>query len=397
MNLTKLIRKIKLTYDEGRLTSVIKQRLKPYFRGFRFLYLTPFYFKKIRIHSPDYRTIDLEQDKLMVERIFNAYKKMRKDQGDNYKHFKPSTAWQNFIETEYSILTKALEEDSLKDFYFFLTNFGAWKKYQGIENTVLVKNNNTFFRRMYLKKDIFLKQLKIWKWITNETKSLEELSYPMFGNQVGAFINGVFVGVGSFFNDIYGSLLDSITSDIERPIIADLGGGYGKLAYFTLRKKKDFCFIDFDLPEVLTLASFYLMKVFPDKKVLLYGEGEYNSESSSNFDLIFMPPWEIENVGENSIDLFINKNSLGEMTKDATIKNIHYICKSSKYFFHMNHEKYRNHYDNNESSLLNVEYPIDDSMKLLFRYPDLGHLFYQGNLDYSMDIFLYLYEKKISI
>ena len=59
------------------------------------------------------------------------------------------------------------------------------------------------------------------------------------------------------------------------------------------------------------------MKTFPKKKVLLYGEDEFNKEALRKYDLIFMPPWEIKKTQENSIDLFINKNGLGEMTKEA--------------------------------------------------------------------------------
>ena len=138
------------------------------------------------------------------------------------------------------------------------------------------------------------------------------------------------------------------------------------------------------------------MKTFPKKKVLLYGEDEFNKEALRKYDLIFMPPWKIKKTQEYSIDLFINKNSLGEMTKEAAEANVFHICKALKYFFHMNHEHYRNHYSNGTKSILNEEYPISKKMKLLFRYPDLAHLFYQGWLDYGMDIFLYLYEKRIN-
>ena len=105
-----------------------------------------------------------------------AYKQMKKDQSEMYAEFKPSSAWKKLIDTEYSILSKALADNSLKDFSFFLTNFGAWKKYQGIENATLIRNNNTLWRKMYLKKFIFEKQLKTCKWITNNKKPISELS-----------------------------------------------------------------------------------------------------------------------------------------------------------------------------------------------------------------------------
>ena len=82
------------------------------------------------------------------------------------------------------------------------------------------------------------------------------LSYPRFGNQVGAIVDEQFVGTGSFFNEIYGSILSGLIANKDRPVVADLGGGYGKLAYFTLRDLPQFSFIDFDLPEVFCLATY---------------------------------------------------------------------------------------------------------------------------------------------
>jgi hypothetical protein len=252
-------------------------------------------------------------------------------------------------------------------------------------------------RRQYLKNVIFYQQLKIWNWFYNNRKSISSLTYPTHGNQSGAYIDKTFVGVGSFSTEIYGSILSGLIGDIERPVIADLGAGYGNLAYFTLRDMKNSCFIDFDLPETLCLAAYYLMKSWPNKQTLLYGEGEYSVEAHDLYDLIFMPSYEIRKVGQDSLDLFINKCSLGEMTKEAVINYIDCITKATKYFFHMNHDIYPNIYSDNNRVLLGYEYPVPmDKFKLLFRYPDVGHMLYQGGIDYSMDIFLYLYERKDS-
>ena len=138
------------------------------------------------------------------------------------------------------------------------------------------------------------------------------------------------------------------------------------------------------------------MMVYPDKKALLYGEEDYSSDAHKKYDLIFMPSYEIQKIGKSTVDIFINKNSLGEMTKEAAVNYISYISEAAKkYFFHMNHEIKPNVYSNNERGLLGYEYPVpNDQFKLLFRYPDMGHMLYQGFLDFDKDIFLYLYERK---
>jgi hypothetical protein len=103
----------------------------------------------------------------------------------------------------------------------------------------------------------------------------------------------------------------------------------------------------------------------------------------------------IEKLKDNSIDLFLNKNSLGEMKPDLATHFINNICRATNFFFHMNHENTKNIFEKNIRSLINSEYPVNNKkLKLLFRYPDLGHLLYTGKLDFvNSDIFMYLYKK----
>ena len=73
------------------------------------------------------------------------------------------------------------------------------------------------------------------------------------------------------------------------------------------------------------------------------------------------------------------------------LKHIHRI---SKYFFSMNHEFFKNKFNNNKTSLINSQFNKNKNFKELIRYPDLGHLIYKNNkINLKSDIFFYLYEK----
>lgn len=391
-----ILSKIKKAHREGRLISALKSRCTPYLQSMKYVFHDPAS-NNVILHSPNY--VEPSNDKSeteVVERIFESFRKMKKDQQKVSDLYLPSSLWQQQIDVSYSCFTDALNSNDINKFHFFLSNFGSWKQYHGVESNMLIRNNmKTLIGRRYLKNVIFYKNLKTWQWFYNSRKPVSCLTYPTHGNQSGAYIEDKFVGVGSFFNEVYGSILSGLLDDVERPVVADLGAGYGKLAYFTLRDMKDSCFVDFDLPETLCLAAYYLMKSWLKKKTLLYGEQDYSEESHNNYDLIFMPSYEIENVGKNSIDLFMNKNSLGEMTRETASNYIHHVANSTRYFFHMNHDIFPNVYSDNSQGLLGSEYPVPkDKFKLLFRYPDVGHLLYQGTLDYYMDIFLYLYERR---
>ncbi|MDO8525144.1 MAG: putative sugar O-methyltransferase [Candidatus Omnitrophota bacterium] len=387
--------KILKACKEGRLSSLLYSRIKFYLYGIRESIGNPAS-RQISLHCPDYIEPSKDKDELeIIERIFQSFRKMKEAEKKSPVYYLPSSLWQEQLDKSYFHLTSGLKTNDINKFHFFLANFGTWKSYHGVESATLIRDNMTsFVRRQYLKSVIFYKQLKIWKWFYNNRKSISNLTYPAYGNQAGAYIDNVFIGVGSFFNEIYGSLLNGLIKDTKHPVVADLGAGYGKLAYFTLRGMDNFTFIDFDLPETLCLAAYYLMKTWPNKKVLLFGEGDYSSEKHGQYDLIFMPAYEICKIDELSVDLFINKNSLGEMTKEAVVNYIYHITRATRYFFHMNHDIRPNVYSNNDRGLLGYEYPVPaDKFKLLFRYPDIGHILYQGGVDFNADIFLYLYER----
>ncbi len=381
---------------EGRLFLALKSRILPILLGLKYTFHDPAA-NNIILISPDY--IEPSKDKIeleVVDRIFQSFKKMKKDQKNVSKIYLPSSLWQQQIDHSYSYFSEALKSNNLDKFHFFLTNFGSWKQYHGVESSTLIKNKmRTIIGRRYLKNVVFNNALKNWKWLYNNRKNVSSLTYPRHGNQVGALIDNNFVGVGSFFNEVYGSLLGELIDDVPRPVIAELGAGYGKLAYFTLRSMNSSCYLDFDLPETLCLAAYYLMKSWPYKKVLLYGEEEYSIKSHDKYELIFMPSYEIEKLCNNSVDLFINKNSLGEMTREATANYVRHIASSTRYFFHMNHDVFPNVYNDDSAGLLAHEYPIPkDMFKLIFRYPDMGHIMHHGKVDYYMDIFIYLYERR---
>ena len=112
--------------------------------------------------------------------------------------------------------------------------------------------------------------------------------------------------------------------------------------------------------------------------------------------MIFMPSFMIDKLKPKTIDLFLNKNSLGEMNPEAVDNFMKYINLSTEYFFHMNHDIFPNIYKDGKKGRLGYEYPVDiRDFKLIMRYPDIGHMLYNGSFDRYMDIFFYLYQRRV--
>jgi len=387
-----LLRKCWIAYQRGDWRLAIARRLSPYGYGLRYLLRRS---PSIRLHLPPYQQPDVE-DRALVGRIMDAYRRAKEAEAGQPAVYRPASIWREQLGLAYSAITEGARDNDLDKFHHFLANFGSWKVYHGVENTTLLQKyaGNPITRR-YLEHVVFRQRLDRWARFNNGRKPTSALSYPMHGNQSGAYIDGQFVGAGSFFVEIYGSILSGILSDYDRPVVAELGGGYGKFAYFICRNRPVCTYIDFDLPETLCLATYYFMKVYPEKRFLLYGEAPYASSRHDEYDAIFMPQFEIEKLEPKSVDLFVNKNSLGEMDREAVDRYLGFACNASRYIFHLNHERYPNIYEDGARGYLGFEYPIPEKQfKLLFRYPDLDYLGDAFRAE-SMDIFLYLYERRV--
>ena len=385
-----IITKIKIALSQKRFIKTLIKKLNPYFKGLVCFFLL----KKspIHIYVSQIQNID-KKDLPLAERIFKSFKLMKLEQIKKPSLYKPSSLWQLQIKDDYAFLLDSYEKNDLEKFLFFLQNFGNWNKFLGIESQILIKKyNKNLFLRKFLIEEIFRGQLDLWRSF-NRNKNLDVLNLPRYGNQIGALVENNFVVIGSFTNQIYAEILQTYLEN-KKNVVMELGGGYGKLAYYILNQNANITYLNFDIPETLTLSSYFLSKCFPDKKNFFYGEENYNKNTSLNYDLIFLPSWEIEKVEKDSVNLAINKNSLGEIDPDAAENYIKHIHRTSEYFFSMNHEYIRNYFSDGKKSLINSEYNTNLKFKQLIRYYELGHLIYENNkIDYESDIFFYIYKK----
>ena len=387
-----LLKKIYFNLYKGTLISKIYSLIIfPYFKGFYHIF---FFKKNQRIKLEINFNKKSASDSEICKRIFNSFKKMKADQKKSF-FTKPSKEWQNQLKISYRELNESFKENNSKKFQLFLNNFGVHDRYLGIENQVFLKEySKNIFLKNYLKNTVFTNQMKLWNFHNSGKKSSKSLRTPKFGNQVGAKIDNNFVTLSSFSNEIISSNLEELLNFNNKKLrVVELGGGYGQFAYHLLKKRKNFLYIDFDIPEVLCLASYYLIKTFPQKKTLLYGEKNFSIKKSKNYNFIFLPYFEISKLKKNSVDLFINMCSLSEMEKTSVHQYFKYINNASKYIFHMNHDINRNKFSKNKTSYLAHEYPISKKFILKSKYLDIFHFMnFNGNIDFDKDIFAYLYE-----
>jgi len=330
-------------------------------------------------------------DRLMVERIFAAFQKAKLDQKEKSEIFMPSSLWEKHLDASYP----SYPDTDIDRFHFFLSNFGSLDTYTGINFSTLVREYaKTAKSRKHFEKMVIGLKVAWWLRFESNGRDLSALSIPQHGNQCGATVNNNFIGFDSVLNEFYGRMISNFLKK-DRPVVGEIGAGYGILFFFISRALSDYCYLDFDLPETLCCATYYLMKSFPHRKFLLYGESELNEKVMKEYDFIFMPSYAIKDLPDDSVDIFINMSSLGEIKPQACKMFIGEICRTAHAFWHMNHEYRRNVFEDSTTSLLNGEYPVpDEKFDLVIRYIDALNAAYKGIFDRGYDIYGYYYTRK---
>ena len=332
----------------------------------------------------------------LVERIFAAFQRAKLDQTKCDPVFLPSGSWKNVLDVSYAPLMESLEKNDIERFHYFLANFGAWEQPTGIgESWTFRKFEASERKKRHFEQWTMAQLLQWWETFESNGRSLSALTLPRFGNQGGVLVDGHQVLPFSVFSEFYGRLLAGFVAQ-ERPVIGELGGGFGRLCHFLARNFPGMTYVAFDLPECMCCATYFLMMSFPEKRFLLYGEGELTPESLSEYDFILRPSFEITRLHDKSVDLFINENSLGIMPPSACKLFVKEICRSAKAFWHRNHEVRRNQFDDGTTSLVNQEYPIDrDRFCEVMRYCDVARLVgYDRSTTIKNDMYWYFFRRK---
>jgi hypothetical protein len=348
---------------------------------------------KVRLYYPDPVTPDASERPL-VERLFSAYRAAKSAESTVDPIFHPGGGWKRVRDRTFAPLLEGMGRDDLEPVHVFLANFGSSPDATGIEKSRLIHECSVDARkRRHFERRVMAPMIQWWLTSGSGGRDLSALDLPRHGNQCGVLANDVLVTPGGIFSEIYGRILAGFLAG-ERPVIGEVGGGYGRQITYLSRQLESFCYLDFDLPETLCCASYFLMKSFPDKRFLLYGEGEPSEERLREVDFILLPSFEIRKLPDRCVDLFLNENSLGDMPAAAARLFVGEMCRSADAIWHRNHEAWRNEFEDGSSSLINREYPISPEFEEIVRHCDPAGLMGQGRLDYDSDMFWYYYRRR---
>lgn len=282
-------------------------------------------------------------DRIILERIIRAYQKAKADQNDAADAFNVSNEWRPIYERNLGPVMKALQSGDLSALERMYQNFYRDPCSTGLVG-LPIKIPNLFSGapikkkfREYLLCDV-QHRYYLWKKRTGNKYPPQALSAPIVGNPYGYSVDGVFVRACADYQHYYAHAISELGNSSERRVVLELGGGFGGLGFYLMRDHPNLTYVDFDLPEAVALASYYLIRSLPNVPVRLYGEFDLTKERLSEPGVLLLPSFEILKVPKSSVGISFNSYSLAEMSPATIQVYLNEISRVTKgYFLHVNH------------------------------------------------------------
>jgi putative sugar O-methyltransferase len=173
---------------------------------------------------------------------------------------------------------------------------------------------------------------------------LEELDAPRVGNPWGYRFHGMLLYEPVFEYNFQAHYFDQLLHGLQTPVVVEIGGGFGGLAYHLLRCRPGVKYIGLDLPENILIQTYYLSSIFPNARILTYRQDSAPLDRAllDHYDIVLLPNFELPRIGSGIVDLIVNVRSLSEMSYETITEYYMQIDRIGRlYFFHENLYKAR--------------------------------------------------------
>jgi hypothetical protein len=287
---------------------------------------------------------DGKDDTGLLERICSAFIAAEKDHVGAPAAYNATAAWEQVRRRSLSPVRRALAErdtDALgkmyRNFFRDTCSAGILAPPNGMYKAYFGTKIKDMYRRFYLAHVLW--RLDYWKTLTNGEFPLRDLRGPGVGNPFGLVINGMHIAVGSEYAHYCAYRVAGLLPHREASV-AEIGGGFGAMAYFLLRDHRSTAYWKFDTPETVALCSYYLMKSFPELNFLLYGEEELTQKALDNADVALLPMFALELIPSGSVDVTFSSHAFAQTSPEALAEYLERIGRMTREsFLYMGNEK----------------------------------------------------------
>jgi putative sugar O-methyltransferase len=264
------------------------------------------------------RRANTADSSILLRRICDSWFKATKRQTFAAETFQPHWWWRVTQEANLERFTRALAARDFESLEGIYSNFFRDRCSAGLCGLPLsrwIYGNSEISKsskQLYLIDE--LHRLDLWKTRTAGRFQLADLEAPDIGNPFGVVLDGVFVRNGSEDQHYCAQRIIDLLGSSERPVVAEIGGGFGGMAYYLIRDRPGVTYLNFDLPDTIALGSYYLLSAFPDVRATLYGEAELSAETLRGSRIILMPAFALPEMPSDSVDVAFNARVLADLS-----------------------------------------------------------------------------------
>lgn len=272
----------------------------------------------------------------IVAGLIESYAAAKDVQRDLTGPYAPGASWKVMLDREWAGLQGAIGRRDVAAVAAFLRNFfrneglsGFWgsdrmfEKFAALDGDVGLRRARTMQR-----------QVDAWREFL-PAAALADLDAPPIGNPWGYVVDGTLLYEPACEYHLQAHGFATLLRDVAQPVIMEIGGGFGGLAYQILKRMPQASYIGFDLPENMLVQSYYLQCAFPDARVLTYSSNmpHITAEVIRDHDAIILPNFMIPEVEAAQVDLAVNVRSLSEMPMETIAEYLRQIDRIGRHFF----------------------------------------------------------------
>lgn len=279
-----------------------------------------------------------DDDSELLNRICEAYIKAVSQQQFAPAAYQSTEWWQSARQGSMKPVVEALlarNIDALRkmyqNFYRDPCSSGLLGAPNGMSKAFFGGTIKDAYRRFYL--GHVLCRLDYWKEQTGGDFGVPDLAGPGIGNPFGAVIEGIHIAVGAEYAHYCAHRIISMLGPNRKPVVAEIGGGFGGMAYFLLRDRPALTYLNFDVPERVALISYYLLKAFPGLRFLLYGDGELTEQTLSQNNVILMPAFSLPAMPPGSVDAAFTSHGMSKAPVGTTAEYLKQIERMTRASF----------------------------------------------------------------
>ena len=280
------------------------------------------------------RNGDGQCDEQVLSRICGAYRAATS--APVQEVYKPTEWWKMLQRTSLQHVIAALTQSDVTALQQMYANFFRDACSDGLVGKNLLIAATPTRRLAGLHRSAYLvealSRLDRWRNLTSDTYDLRDLRGPDVGNPFGIVLDGIFIANGAEHQHYGARRITDITGK-SNAVIAEIGGGYGAMAYYLLRDSPQLKYWNFDLPESLALAAYYLLRNFPEKRTLLYGESSMTAASLDEYDIVLMPLSELSRMPPHFADMIFSAHAMSDLSEKALIVYLEQVQQLTKKYF----------------------------------------------------------------